>query len=266
MLMIVLDASAKSETPSSTESSGLDLSKHHNRPFIVTVDAGHGGVDPGATGHHGTHEKEVTLAIARQLAARLNQQSGIKAVLTRDSDIFLPLRERINRARQAQADLFISIHADAVENSSVAGASVYVLSEHGASSEAAKWLADQQNSADLVGGIKLENKDKALASVLLDLTQSAAMSSSMVAAEKVITQLNTVGEVRKTQVQQAGFVVLKSPDIPSMLIESAYITNPEEEDHLKDPVYQAKLADAVVIGVKQYFKENATPGARVAKR
>jgi N-acetylmuramoyl-L-alanine amidase len=263
-LLIVLDAQTRAEVPSS-DSAGLDISRHHNRPFVVMVDAGHGGVDPGASGHHGTHEKDVTLAIAKQLATRLNQQVGLKAVLTRDSDVFLPLRERIGLARMAQADLFISIHADAVQNSSVSGASVYVLSEHGATSEAAKWLADQQNAADLVGGVSLKNNDKVLASVLLDLSQSAAMTLSMAAAEKVITQLNTVGDVRKSQVQQAGFVVLKSPDIPSLLIESAYITNPDEEERLKDPLYQAKLADAVVAGVKQYFRENATPGARTAK-
>lgn len=272
-LIITLDAAAAVEPSPPTaavasvgvQASGLDLSHHHNRPYVISVDAGHGGEDPGALGHRGTREKDVTLAIARELAARLNQQSGIHAVLTRDTDVFLPLRERIRRARVAQADLFVSIHADAVQNSTATGASVYVLSEHGASSEAAKWLADRENAADLIGGVKLENKDKMLASVLLDLSQSAAMSMSMAAGERVLAQLNTVGELHKTQIQQAGFVVLKSPDIPSMLIESAYITNPGEEERLKDPIYQAKLADAIVNGIKQFFKENATPGARAAK-
>jgi len=273
-LMVVLDATAKDESSNASSvmaaatapnAPALDLSHHHNRPYVVSVDAGHGGEDPGALGHRGTREKDVTLAIAKELAARLNQQAGIHAVLTRDTDVFLPLRERIRRARVAQADLFISIHADAVQNSTATGASVYVLSEHGASSEAAKWLADRENAADLIGGVKLENKDKVLASVLLDLSQSAAMSMSMAAADRVLSQLNTVGELHKTQIQQAGFVVLKSPDIPSMLIESAYITNPGEEERLKDPTYEGKLADAIVTGVKQFFKENATPGARTAK-
>ena len=234
------------------------------RTLVVAVDAGHGGDDPGATGRDGTREKDVTLAVARVLAARIGAEPGMRAVLTRTGDYFVPLRERIRRARVAQADLFVSVHADAVPDRSVTGSSVYVLSARGATSEAAKWLADRENSADLVGGVSLDDKDGVLASVLLDLSQSAAMSASMVAAEKVLNQLNAVGEVRKARVQQAGFVVLKSPDIPSLLIETAYITNPGEERHLRDPRYQARLADAILAGLKSYFRDNPPPGTRVA--
>jgi N-acetylmuramoyl-L-alanine amidase len=234
------------------------------RDLVIAVDAGHGGEDPGATGRDGTHEKNVTLAVAKVLAARINAEHGMRAVLTRDGDYFVPLRERIHRARVAQADLFVSVHADAVRDPNVAGSSVYVLSARGATNEAAKWLADRENAADLVGGVSLDNKDNVLASVLLDLSQSAAMSSSMVAAEKVLTELNQVGEVRKARVQQAGFVVLKSPDIPSLLIETAYITNPGEERRLRDEKYQSRLADAILAGVRNYFHENPPPGTRLA--
>jgi N-acetylmuramoyl-L-alanine amidase len=234
------------------------------RDLVIAIDAGHGGEDPGATGRDGTREKDVTLSIARTLAARVNAEPGMRAFLTRDGDTFVPLRERMHRARGAAADLFVSVHADAVPDRSVAGSSVYVLSGRGASTEAAKWLADRENAADLIGGVSLENKDNVLASVLLDLSQSAAMSASMAAAEQVLGELNGVGEVRKSRVQQAGFVVLKSPDIPSMLIETAYITNPGEEQRLRDTKYQARLADAILAGVRGYFQHNAPPGTRVA--
>ncbi len=234
------------------------------RVLVIAVDAGHGGEDPGASGPEGTHEKDVTLAIAQELAGRINAEPGMRAVLTRPDDRFVPLRERIHRARRAQADLFVSVHADAVPDRSVSGASVYVLSARGASSEAAKWLADQENAADLVGGVSLDDKDNVLASVLLDLSQSAAMSASMGAAEKVLSELNTVGEVRKARVQQAGFVVLKSPDIPSMLIETAYITNPGEEKRLRDERYQQRLASAILAGIRNYFHDSPLPGTRLA--
>ena len=236
----------------------------NGRTLVIAVDAGHGGEDPGASGPDGTHEKDVTLAIARELSIRINAEPGMRAVLTRPDDRFVPLRERIHRARRAQADLFVSVHADAVPDHSVSGASVYVLSARGASSEAAKWLADRENAADLVGGVSLDDKDNVLASVLLDLSQSAAMSASMVAAEKVLTELNSVGDVRKARVQQAGFVVLKSPDIPSMLIETAYITNPGEEKRLRDERYQQKLAAAILSGIRGYFRDSPLPGTRLA--
>jgi N-acetylmuramoyl-L-alanine amidase len=236
-----------------------------DRDVVVAVDAGHGGQDPGAIGRGGTREKDVTLAIARALARRINTEQGMRAVLTRDRDEFLTLRDRIRRARVAKADMFISVHADSIANRSISGASVYVLSERGASNEAARWLAERENEADLMGGVKLDDKDNTLASVLLDLSQSANISASMTAAERVLASLDGVGQVRKSQVQQAGFVVLKSPDIPSMLIETAYISNPVEELRLKSTSQQAKLADAIFRGVRRYFEENPPAGTRFAQ-
>jgi N-acetylmuramoyl-L-alanine amidase len=235
-----------------------------SRDLLIAVDAGHGGIDPGATGRNGTHEKDVTLAIARALAQRVSGEPGMRAMLTRSSDTFVPLKERVERAREAQADLFVSVHADAIADRSVAGSSVYVLSARGASSEAARRLAERENAADLVGGVSLDDKDPVIASVLLDLSQSAAMSASMAAAEKVLGELNGVGEVRKGRVQQAGFVVLKAPDIPSLLIETAYITNPGEERRLRDAHYQGRVADAILAGVRGYFRDNPPPGTRLA--
>ena len=235
------------------------------RDVVVAVDAGHGGQDPGAIGHGGTREKDVVLAIARALAERINGEPGMRAVLTRDRDEFLVLRDRIGRARLAKADMFVSIHADSIANRDVSGSSVYVLSEHGASNEAARWLADRENAADLMGGVKLDDKDKQLASVLLDLSQTANISASMTAAQRVIGSLDAVGQVRKAQVQQAGFVVLKSPDIPSMLVETAYISNPEEEVSLRNTRHQAALADAVFAGLRGYFQVNPPVGTRYAQ-
>lgn len=234
------------------------------RDIVVAVDAGHGGTDPGAIGHRGTQEKDVTLAIARALAERIDSEPGMRAVLTRDRDEFIVLRDRIGRARIAKADMFVSIHADSIANSAVSGASVYVLSEHGASNEAARWLADRENAADLMGGVKLDDKDRQLASVLLDLSQSANISASMAAAQRVLGSLDVVGQVRKSQVQQAGFVVLKSPDIPSMLVETAYISNPEEELNLRNGRHQAALAEAVFTGLRRYFASNPPAGTRFA--
>jgi N-acetylmuramoyl-L-alanine amidase len=235
------------------------------RDVIVAVDAGHGGQDPGAIGHGGTREKDVTLAIARALAERINGEPGMHAILTRNRDEFLVLRDRIGRARLAKADLFISIHADSIANRDVSGASVYVLSEHGATSEAARWLADRENAADLMGGVKLDDKDKQLASVLLDLSQSANISASMTAAQRVLGALDAVGQVRKSQVQQAGFVVLKSPDIPSMLVETAYISNPQEEISLRNTRHQSALADAIFTGLHSYFERYPPVGTRFAQ-
>lgn len=235
-----------------------------DRDVIVAVDAGHGGQDPGATGPGGTHEKDVVLPIARALAERINSEPGMKAVLTRNRDEFLVLRDRIRRARVAKADMFISVHADSIANHEVTGASVYVLSERGATNESARWLAERENAADLMGGVSLDDKDNTLASVLLDLSQSANISASMTAAQRVLTQLDNVGQVRKSQVQQAGFVVLKSPDIPSMLVETAYISNRSEELRLKSARYQGQLADAIFSGVRNYFEQNPPAGTRFA--
>jgi len=234
------------------------------RDIIIAIDAGHGGVDPGASGKRGTLEKSVVLEIAKALAARINQQPGMKAVLTRDGDYFISLRERNLRARRAKADLFVSIHADSIANPDVSGSSVYVLSERGATSEAARWLAERENAADLKGGIKLDDKDPVLQGVLLDLSQTASISASLVAADHVLQSLDRIGEVRKPRVQQAGFVVLKSPDIPSMLVETAFISNREDERKLAQPAHRAKLANAIFAGIEQYFQVNAPDGTRLA--
>jgi N-acetylmuramoyl-L-alanine amidase len=234
------------------------------RDIIIAVDAGHGGVDPGASGRRGTREKDVVLEVARALTARINQQPGMKAVLTRDGDYFISLQERTLRARRAKADLFVSIHADAIANPEVSGSSVYVLSDRGATSEAARWLAERENAADLKGGIKLDDKDPVLQGVLLDLSQTASISASMVAAENVLKSLDRIGEVRKPRVQQAGFVVLKSPDTPSMLVETAFISNREDERKLAQPAHRAKLANAIFAGIELYFQLNAPEGTRLA--
>lgn len=235
------------------------------RDIIVAIDPGHGGQDPGAIGRNGTREKDVVLGIAQALARRVDAEPGMKAFLTRTSDRFIPLRERINLARNARADIFISIHADAIANRSVSGSSVYVLSERGASSEAARWLAERENAADLKGGVALADQGP-LASVLMDLSQSASIGSSMEAAEKVLTYMDRVGQVRKTQVQQAAFVVLKSPDIPSMLVETAYISNPREEQRLRSREYQEKIANAIFSGVRDYFRTSPPDGTLYAQQ
>lgn len=236
------------------------------RDVVIAVDAGHGGQDPGATGHNGTREKDVVLAIARALAHRIDAEPGMRAYLTRDDDRFIPLRERINLARRARADIFIAVHADSIRNSDVSGSSVYVLSDRGASSEAARWLAEQENAADLKGGVSLGDKDNQLASVLIDVSQDASLGASMQAAERVLGQLDHVGSIRKSQVQQAGFLVLKSPDIPSLLVETAYISNPGEEKKLRTPAYQQAIAEAIFSGVRDYFRNNPPDGSLFARQ
>jgi N-acetylmuramoyl-L-alanine amidase len=231
-----------------------------DRDAIVAVDAGHGGVDPGAIGRGGTREKDVTLAIARALAERINAEPGMHAVLTRNRDEFIELRDRIGRARAAHADLFVSVHADSIRDRNVSGASVYVLSVHGASSEAAKVLADRENAADLMGGIPLD--DSPLGAVLVDAVQDQIIGMSASAAERVMSSLEGVGEIRKAQVQRAGFVVLKSPAIPSMLVETAYISNPGEERRLRSSEQQARLAQAIAAGVRSYFEQYPPDGTR----
>jgi N-acetylmuramoyl-L-alanine amidase len=228
---------------------------------VIAVDAGHGGQDPGAIGPNGTREKDVTLAIAQALAERINSEPGMRAVLTRNRDEFLELRDRIHRARVARADMFVSVPADSIADRSISGASVYVLSVHGASNEAARWLAERENAADLMGGVRLDDKG-ALAPVLLDATQSEIIGVSASAAERVVGALENVGEVRKAQVQHAGFVVLKSPDIPSMLVETAYISNPAEERRLRTASQQERLADAIASGIHSFFAQNPPDGTR----
>nr|MBO2489511.1 N-acetylmuramoyl-L-alanine amidase [Gammaproteobacteria bacterium] len=234
------------------------------RDIIIAIDAGHGGQDPGSIGTRGTMEKNVTLAIAKRLKSRIDREKGMRAVLTRDGDYFVPLRERIARARKHQADMFISIHADAFHDRSVRGSSVYVLSARGASDESARWLADRENAADLVGGVTLDDKDDLLKSVLLDLSQGATMSASIDAAERVMNSLYRMGNITRRGVKHAGFIVLKAPDIPSMLVETAFISNPTEEARLIDPKHQQRLAEAIFEGVREYFYASPPPGSLIA--
>jgi len=235
------------------------------RDVVVAIDAGHGGADVGAIGPSGSYEKDITLAVARELAALVERQPGMRAVLTRDGDRYLKLRERMDRARAARADLFISVHADAFRDRRVHGSSVYVLSQRGASSEAAKWLADNENAADLIGGVSLEDKDDLLKSVLLDLSQTASLESSIELAKHVLDGLKSIGPVHRKDVQHAGFMVLKSPDIPSILVETAFISNPTEEKRLRSRAYRQKLAAAIVRGVVSYFESSPPPGTRLAQ-
>jgi N-acetylmuramoyl-L-alanine amidase len=221
--------------------------------FIVVIDPGHGGKDPGAVGSNGTREKDVVLEVARKLKTRINQEKGMKAVLTRDSDSFIPLRQRMEFAHQQKADLFISVHADANPNARVNGSSVYILSETGASSEAAHLLAESENSYELrFGEHRLQDTNTRLASVLLDLSQSAMMERSLDLAKGVLSELSKVNNPLRRRVESARFVVLRSPEIPSMLVETAFISNPTEERRLRTAEYQQKLAAAMFKGVKRY--------------
>ena len=235
------------------------------RDLVIAVDAGHGGEDPGAVGRGGTREKDITLRVARLLAERINAEPGMRAVLTRTGDYFVPLGERIRRARVNQADMFISVHADAFVNRSVRGSSVYILSQRRASNEATRWLAKRENAADLIGGVSLDDKNSVLASVLLDLSQNAAISASRDAAHQVLRELDRVGDLKRSEVLFGSFAVLTAPDIPSMLVETAFISNPEEERRLRDPTHQKRLADAIHSGVRQYFYDNPPAGTRVAQ-
>jgi N-acetylmuramoyl-L-alanine amidase len=255
-------AAPASKAPRSVRAAHAPQGAHS---IIVAVDAGHGGDDPGATGVSGTHEKDVTLAIARALAARIDREPGMHAVLTRDGDYFVDLRARMDRAHAAHADMFVSIHADAVRDRGVSGASVYILSERGASSEAARTLAEQQNAADLKGGISLADQPPDVRSVVLDVAQNMNIGQSVEAADRVLGALDHVGAVRKREVQQAAFVVLKSPDIPSLLIETAYISNAGEERKLRAPAEQQRLADAIFSGIDSYFRKFPPDGSQYAR-
>ena len=234
------------------------------RDVIIAIDAGHGGDDPGASGQRGTREKAVVLAIARQLEQLVKDEPGMQPLMIRTGDYYLGLRKRMEKARDMRADLFISIHADAFRNGRASGASVYVLSQNGATSEAARWLAESENDADLIGGVSLDDKDDLLRSVLLDLSQNATIAASLDIGGSVLKELGNVGRVHKNRVEQAGFMVLKSPDIPSILVETGYISNKKEERNLRDKNYQRKLAVAMLKGVRHYFAHNAPPGTRLA--
>ena len=226
------------------------------RTLIIAIDAGHGGEDPGAHGHGGTFEKNVTLAIARKLKQLVDDTSGMRGVLIRDGDYFIPLGGRVVKARKVHADLFISIHADAFVRPDARGSSVFALSEHGATSAAARWLAKNENEADLIGGVNIAVKDPFLARTLLDLSQTATISDSLKLGKHMLGELGSMNTLHRGFVEQAGFAVLKSPDIPSVLVETAFISNPDEERRLNDEDYQEKLAHAILGGIKRYFAQN----------
>ncbi|TXG79115.1 MAG: N-acetylmuramoyl-L-alanine amidase, partial [Thermomicrobiales bacterium] len=222
----------------------------------IVLDPGHGGEDPGAIGRGGSHEKNVTLSVARRLKQKIDATPNMRSVLTRDGDYFIPLHQRVAKARRVQADLFVSIHADAFVKPTARGSSVFALSERGASSSAARWLAQKENEADLIGGVNFENRDPLLARTLLDLSQTATINDSLKLGKAVLTELGQINTLHKADVEQAGFAVLKAPDIPSILVETAFISNPDEEKRLNDDAYQDKMADAILRGIKRYLAKN----------
>jgi N-acetylmuramoyl-L-alanine amidase len=226
------------------------------RLVTVVIDPGHGGEDPGAVGRGGSLEKNVTLEIARRLKAKIDATPNMRALLTRDGDFFIPLQQRVAKARRVKADLFVSVHADAFVKPTARGSSVFVLSENGASSTAARWLADRENAADLIGGVNLGVKDPHLARTLLDLSQTATLNDSLKLGKAVLGEIGGINTLHKGHVEQAGFAVLKAPDIPSILVETAFISNPEEEKRLTDDGYQDRMADALLTGMKRYFAQN----------
>jgi N-acetylmuramoyl-L-alanine amidase len=227
-----------------------------DRLVTITLDPGHGGEDPGAIGRGGSYEKNVTLAVARRLKARIEAEPNMRVVLTRDSDYFVPLHARVQKARRIQSDLFVSIHADAFVRPDANGSSVFVLSESGASSSAARYLAQKENAADLIGGVNIDVKDPVLARTLLDLSQTATINDSLKLGKAVLGEIGGINRLHKATVEQAGFAVLKAPDIPSILIETAFISNPEEEKRLNDDAYQDKLAEAILSGIRKYLAKN----------
>ena len=263
-------AKPTTKTPAPTQPARPTSAKSTERIIIVALDPGHGGEDPGAIGPRGTREKDVVLKIALQLRQRINATringNPMRAYLTRDADFFVPLATRVSKARRVQADLFISIHADAFTTPSARGASVFALSQSGASSSAARWLAQKENDADLVGGVNLARQDGHIARTLLDLSQTATINDSFKLGRAMLGELGTINRLHKPEVEQAGFAVLRAPDIPSVLVETAFISNPQEERRLNDEAYQDKMAMALMRGVKRYFEEHAPSGpTRVAR-
>lgn len=254
-------AQAIGDNPLAAQAEAKPEPKRPGKPVVdrlvtITLDPGHGGEDPGAVGRGGSYEKHVTLAVAKRLKARIDAEPNMRAVLTRDSDFFVPLHMRVQKARRIQSDLFVSIHADAFVNPDARGSSVFVLSEHGASSSAARYLAKKENEADLIGGINIDVPDPILARTLLDLSQTATINDSLKLGKSVLGELGGINRLHKGSVEQAGFAVLKAPDIPSILVETAFISNPEEEKRLNDNAYQDKMAEAILAGVKKYFAKN----------
>ncbi len=252
------DSKAPSPAPQAGKAGGGAPKSLPSRTFTVVIDPGHGGEDPGARGARGTLEKHVTLAIAKRLAGLIAAEPNLRAVLTRDDDYFVPLHSRVEKARRVRADLFVSIHADAFVHPHARGSSVFALSERGATSVAANWIAKRENDADLIGGVSLGTKDRHLAQTLLDLSQTATINDSLKLGRSVLKEIGGVNTLHKAHVEQAGFAVLKAPDIPSILVEMAFITNPDEEKKLGDNAHQALLARAIVTGIKRYFAANPT--------
>jgi N-acetylmuramoyl-L-alanine amidase len=234
------------------------------RLATIVIDPGHGGEDPGARGRLGSREKDITLTIAKRLKALIDAEPDMRALLTRDADFFVPLQTRVDKARRVKADLFVSVHADAFIRPHARGSSVFALSERRATSEAARWLAKKENDADLVGGVNIDVKDKYLAQTLLDLSQTATIDHSLRLGNAVLGELGQVNTLHKAQVEQASFAVLKSPDVPSILVETAFISNPEEEKRLNDEAYQDQLARAILVGIKRYFARHPPRPSPVA--
>lgn len=253
---IALKPSVELPEPPVTKPVPLTRPELSTRILIVAIDAGHGGEDPGAHGHRGTNEKHVTLSIARKLKAQIDEVPGMRGVLVRDGDYFIPLVGRVEKARKAHADLFVSIHADAFVKPHARGSSVFALSERGATSASARWLAKKENEADLIGGVNLAIKDPYLARTLLDLSQTATINDSLKLAKHVLKEVGRINDLHRGHVEQAGFAVLKSPDIPSILVETAFISNPDEEKRLQDEDYQDEMARAILGGIKRYFAAN----------
>ena len=260
-LMAFLEAEAQKDkriaaSPAPERGAAPQAPKAPDRRITIAIDPGHGGEDPGAIGRRGTYEKHVTLAIARKLKARIDGDRNMRAMLTRDDDYFVPLHERVQKARRVQADLFVSIHADAFREPAARGSSVFALSESGATSAAARWLAQRENRADLIGGVDLDRRDPMLARTLLDLSQTAQISDSLKVGRHVLDAFSTHNSLHKNTVEQAGFAVLKAPDIPSILVETAFISNPDEELMLRNDKHQKKFADSIYEGATRYFARN----------
>jgi N-acetylmuramoyl-L-alanine amidase len=249
-------ASAALSTPRPPPPVTAEQRARFDRLIVVAIDPGHGGEDPGAIGPTGLQEKDVVLAIARRLRERLNAVPGMRAMLTRDADFFVPLHDRVNKARRVGADLFVSIHADAFVRPQARGASVFALSNGGATSAAARWMARKENAADLVGGVNTGVADRQVVRAMLDMSTHAQIKDSLVLGREVLKRIGQVGRLHKPRVEQAGFAVLKAPDIPSILVETAFISNPEEETLLRDPQHQARLVDALSTGIRRYFAQN----------
>jgi len=252
----VARATPPGKTPNGGSANVAANAPDANRLITIVLDPGHGGEDPGAIGRRGSKEKNVTLSIARRLKRKIDAEPNMRAVMTRSGDHFVPLRQRVEIARKLKADLFVSIHADAFVKPEARGSSVYVLSERGATSEAASWLARKENDADLIGGVNLAKQDGHLARTLFDLSQTATINDSLKLGKAVLSELGGINKLHKPKVEQAAFAVLKAPDIPSILVETAFISNPEEERRLNDNAYQDKMANAIIRGVRQYFKAN----------